>query len=373
MKILVVAKTYPSLQKPNYGAFVYNLVQELARQNNEIMVISPMKMTDFLKKGHISYGEEQCKVYRPLYFSFSNKKILGIKIGKLTSYLYKKAIHRILKKLQKPDVIYTHFLSNALPVLNYATEKGIHLVIASGESTFTSWEKKSENVKTALKNKVNHIICVSNENRNQLIELGFNPNKMSVIPNAVNYDIFKPLDKRVCKEKLGLSLNKFTVGFIGHFINRKGPNRIIAAIKSLDDEGIQLICIGGSKEQLTTNTFTKVMGPVPNHKLPEVFNAFDIFVLPTLNEGHCNVIEEAKAVGIPIISSKGTSVEEQIDDSTGILVNPLDIGEIAESILKLKNDRRLYQYLKENLINRRGENSLAERASKINKVLLDLR
>src|SRR5699024_5202363 len=113
------------------------------------------------------------------------------------------------------------------------------------------------------------------------------------------------------------------VGFIGHFIHRKGPNRIIEAIESLHDKDIKFVCVGG-KGKLKPNSFTRKMDPVPNYQLPEIYNAFDVFVLPTLNEGHCNVIEEAKACGIPIISSKGTSAEEQIDASTGVLVDPLD-------------------------------------------------
>lgn len=71
---------------------------------------------------------------------------------------------------------------------------------------------------------------------------------------------------------------------------------------------------------------------MPSHRLVEIFNAFDVFVLPTLHEGHCNVIEEAMACGIPVLSSKGTSVEEQIKDGKGILVDPRNIDEIASSI-----------------------------------------
>ena len=74
--------------------------------------------------------------------------------------------------------------------------------------------------------------------------------------------------------------------------------------------------------------FTLTLPPMPNSKLNDIYNAFDVFVLPTLSEGHCNVIEEAKACGVPIISSKGTSVENQINEQTGLLVDPLNISEI---------------------------------------------
>lgn len=368
MNILVISNNYPSYSQPNYGAFVYNLMQEM-QKNNEITIITPLKIHQIFDKKQKTYGIEKCKVYRPLYFSFSNRNILGFNTGKLSAYFYKKAVRRVLRKLdRKPEVIYAHFLSNALSIFQYSKEFKIPLVVASGESSYGAWMGLESTVKSEMQNTIDHVICVSKENQEQLIALGFDSKKLTVVPNAVNYEMFMPLDKVDCKEKLGMSSKAFTVGFIGHFIHRKGPNRVIKAIESLNDKDIQLICVGG-KGKLTENSFTKEIAPVPNYQLPEIYNAFDVFVLPTLNEGHCNVIEEAKACAIPIISSKGTSVEEQIDSTVGILVDPLNIDEIANAISKVKEDDALREMMTENLLSRRGENSLQNRANKISGIL----
>src|SRR5699024_18733 len=114
--------------------------------------------------------------------------------------------------------------------------------------------------------------------------------------------------------------------------------------------------------KLKSSPFTRVIAPLPNEQLPQIYNAFDVFVLPTLHEGHCNVIEEAKACAIPIISSAGTSVEEQIDETTGILVDPLSIDAIASAIKKLKEDKKLRENMHRALLEKRDENSLQERA-----------
>jgi glycosyltransferase involved in cell wall biosynthesis len=191
---------------------------------------------------------------------------------------------------------------------------------------------------------------------------------MSIIPNAVNYDLFKPMDKNRCKEKLGIPAHKFVVGFVGYFEHRKGPNRVIEAIKKLNDKDIQLVCVGG-KETLTPNDFTISIPPIANYQLPEIYNTFNIFVLPTLSEGHCNAIEEAKACCVPVVSSLGTSVESQMDDSIGILINPLQIDEIASAIKNLKQNNTLLQSMIENLKLRRGERSLENRAKTISTLL----
>lgn len=372
MNILVISSNYPSLQNPNYGAFVYNLMQELAK-DNQITVISPIKLHEVNKPKQDTYGSESCNVRRPIYLSLGNRKLGFINTRNISAYIYRKSVKKTLLSIkQKPNVIYTHFIRNAIPVLDYASKNNIPIVVASGESNYSSFERLTEELKLKLIKNIAHIVSVSNENKQQLIELGFNDKRITVVPNAVNYDLFKPLDKFKCKENLGLLQNKFIIGFIGHFTHRKGPNRVIKAIEKLKDENIELVCIG-SQGELKDNSFTTIIPPVPNVQLAQIYNAFDVFVLPTLYEGSCNVIEEAKACCIPIISSKGTSVEEQIiHNKTGVLIDPLDIDEIAFSIKKIKDDMEYRNKLINNNKQQRGENSIQERGTKIKTVLLSL-
>src|SRR5690606_1886173 len=177
----------------------------------------------------------------------------------------------------QPEIVYAHFLTNALAVMEYTKLNNIPLIVASGESSYGSFDKLEEGIRSELFSQISHIICVSDSNKRQLIERGFDFNKISVIPNAVNYDLFSPIDKASAKIKLGIPTERFVVGFIGHFIHRKGPNRIIEAIKLLGDRDIQLVCVGGNG-QLVENNFTLEIGPVPNYPLPEIYNVFDVFV-----------------------------------------------------------------------------------------------
>lgn len=328
-----------------------------------------MKAMHLLKSKQKTYGKERADVKWPIYQSFGEIIVGKFSSVDLTDAYYKKVVLREVKKLaQKPDVIYAHFLRSALPVMDYAAEKNIPLILASGESTYDQWERKPEPIKRKMMETVSKVVCVSKENKNQLIDLGFKTEKIKVIPNAVDYERFRPLVKTECKEKLGIKPEKFVVGFIGHFVHRKGPNRIIEAIEKLKDTEIELICVG-SGGKLKSSPFTRVIAPLPNEQLPQIYNAFDVFVLPTLHEGHCNVIEEAKACAIPIISSAGTSVEEQIDETTGILVDPLSIDAIASAIKKLKEDKKLRENMHRALLEKRDENSLQERARKIERIL----
>lgn len=365
MNILIISSNYPTLKKPHHGAFVYNLAQCFAI-NNKVTIISPMKAHDFIKPNvTTSYGNESCYILQPKYFSFSNKNILGFNTGKLSDAFFSTAVKKALRRLtDQPDVIYCHFLHNALPVLGYAKENNIPIVVASGESSYNSWKKRPAESLDKIKKQIDHIICVSHSNQASLLELGFDKNKMSVIPNAVDYARFKPLDSTACKKKLGFTDDDFVVGFIGHFIHRKGPNRLISAIKLLNDKNIKLVCLGSGGE-LDANEFTLVLPPMPNEQLPDIYNAFDVFVLPTLNEGHCNVIEEAKGCGVPVISSQGTSVELQLSSEQGILVNPSDIQAIADAIAELKNNPSKLNNFRKNLVNGNRDYDIEKRSEKI--------
>lgn len=369
MNLLVISDNYPCDRMPNKGAFVYNLVQALSR-HHKITVVAPFKAHDLLKpwqKG--GYGEERAKVYRPVYLSLSNKTFMGINTGLWSRYLKAKSVNKCLDRLPfRADVIYAHFLSNAYSALSYVMENSTPLVIASGESSYSGFAAFPKDELRNLIHFTSHIICVSQANMISLKSLGFDDRKMTVVPNAVDYETFKPMNKTSCKEQLNIPVKNFVVGFVGHFIHRKGPNRVIEAIKLLNDEEVSFVCVGGNGN-LLPNDFTKIVPPVPNYQLPEIYNAFDVFVLPTLNEGHCNVIEEAKACGIPIISSQGTSVEEQVDESSGILIDPMNIRAIADAILLIKENKGVRERLYQNLLGQRGQKSLDDRAAKISDII----
>ena len=357
--IVVISQNYPSNALPHKGAFVYNLVQELSKIY-QITVIAPFNIRyNFNKKGK-SYGPEACKVLRPGYLSLGNKKLLGIDVYKSTFYSQKIAVEKALKSLkEKPSLIYCHFLVTGLAVLPYIKKNKIPLIIASGESSYSRLKSSfSKTQRQALFDSTNFIICVSGSNQIQLKNMGFDPDKMHIIPNAVDFSLFKPRDKEQSKKQMGLDPGKFVVGFIGHFINRKGPNRIIEAIALLKDPNIVLICVG-SGDELQENNFTRIIAPMPNGELPDIINAFDVFVLPTLSEGHCNVIEEVKACCIPIISSKGTTVETQITNGqNGVLIDPKSILEIKEQIKHLQENPDIRERIRTNLTSEREKYSL---------------
>jgi glycosyltransferase involved in cell wall biosynthesis len=73
--------------------------------------------------------------------------------------------------------------------------------------------------------------------------------------------------------------------------------------------------------------------------IDEIMPIFDIFVLPSLNEGMGRVLVEAMAAGKPVIASRAGGIPDLVKhEKTGLLVPPGDVPALADAILRLVND-----------------------------------
>jgi len=171
------------------------------------------------------------------------------------------------------------------------------------------------------------------------------PSKICVIPNWIDVAHFKPMN--VHKEH-------GRIVFVGRLEKQKNILSLIEAVKKIPNVKLYIIGEGSLRKVIETKIKSEnihnvvLLGVVPNERLPEELNKSEIFILPSLWEGHPKALLEAMACGLPVIGSDVEGIRELIVNGVnGILCEP-NAESIRKAILKLLNDPELRKKLGEN-------------------------
>jgi len=206
--------------------------------------------------------------------------------------------------------------------------------------------------------------------------------KLSVIPNVINYKIFQKQSKR----KLGES-NVIKVLFIGgEEAKRKGIYDIIKAIPIVVNkygENILFVFLGRCNtkklrdicKKYNIKKYVDFKGYVEERVKIKVMNSSDIFILPSYAEGLPIAILEAMAAGLPVISTPVGSIPEVIkEEVNGYLIEQGDYYALAERIITLIKDTRLRKKIginnKEKILREFDMNMLENKLANLYKKIL---
>ena len=364
MNICFISYDYPD-ERRSVFPFVKQLVDEIARQGHVCQVIAPYSITNnkrFHKYKEVqNQGQGKVIIYRPNYLSVGN---LSIKGCSLTFLFQKKAINYALNRLEKkPDAVYGHFWNYGLYGYVFAKKNKLPLFIASGESSILL--KYNEVSDKDFFDYVKGVICVSSKNKYEsIVKHLTTEEKCVVIPNAVDTQIFRLLDKKECRKNLNIKTDDFVVAFVGGFIERKGVLRVSNALKKIRENNIKAIFIGGgTQDPDCPNILFK--GKLPHSEVAKYLNASDVFVLPTQAEGCCNAIIEAMACGLPIVSSNLSFNWDVLNNSNSIMIDPNNVDEIAKAIILIKNNKELRESMSKAALKTASELTIDARAKKI--------
>jgi len=380
MKILFISSNYPTPSRPVHGTFVQQFVWAMARQGNECVVIRPVSLweqrygpfPEFLSEEDAGDGAK-VKVYYPRYLSFSSKDLRWTHTGRWTQWAFNLAVWRLVKRIKfKPDIVYGHFLyPGGYAAALVGKELGIPSVVRVGEGEFWTvrpfgFERASEDFK-----EVTGVIANGSHLKMELIErLNIPANKIIVCPNGVDRRRFYPRDKVRIRKELGFPLKDFLVAFMGPPVEKKGFWALQKAVAGLKD--IRLILLGRGMGKIKAYSVL-FKGEVAQKEVPLYLSAADIFVLPTQVEGSCNAVIEAMACGLPIVTANGPHMDDIVDDSVAIRVDPTDVEAIRAAILKLKSEPQLRQRMSEACLEKAKEFDIDKQAQGIVKWVKNLK
>ena len=141
--------------------------------------------------------------------------------------------------------------------------------------------------------------------------------KITSIPNPIDIHIYNRCNKKEARQRLGLPADKKLILFVSQRVtNRnKGMAYLMEACDQLKDlPQLGVVILGGHAEEVTTQLPTFPLGYVNDeHRIVDVYNAVDVFVLPSLSENLPNTIMEAMACGVPCVGFRVGGIPEEID------------------------------------------------------------
>jgi glycosyltransferase involved in cell wall biosynthesis len=196
---------------------------------------------------------------------------------------------------------------------------------------------------------VKKYIVVSNARKEELIRKGIYESKILVIQNGVDYGLFcNARNKGDFRREFSINRSDIIIALIGHLGVEKGHIFFLESAKIIleNNPETRFVIIGDGymKDELIDKT--RQMG-IEDHviftgfrrDIPDIMNAIDILVLPSVNEGMPMVILEAMSASKPVVATKVGGIPEIIvDGETGYLVPPYDANRLAEAVLKLIDD-----------------------------------
>jgi len=362
MKILEVCQEFPNRYYPQLGTFIKQSIDSIANQKVNVTVVSPKPIVipfsafpyhNFSKLPQIEHTEKY-DLHYPRYLYIIPKKYFYPLTG--ISYAYFISRYAIKNIKPKPDLLHAHFsYPDGFGMIGLAKKWKVPFVI----SALGTLERKvayegsytSRQIFEAM-NCADKVLSVSEDLKNHIVNLGISEDKVSVVPNGVDIEKFKPAGKEYARNMLNLPQDKKIVMFVGALKKIKGVDYLIEAAKSFLDTNISLYMVGrddGMKKslekkahELKIGNYIKFTGPLNHEDIPLWLSASDILVLPSLSEGRPNVILEAFACEVPVVATNVGGVPElMINGKTGYLVPAKNPMELSEKVNKLLVDRDL--------------------------------
>ncbi len=363
MKIAFIVSGFPKLTE----TFILNQITELLDMRHDVEIFAKFNPKERKEQPDVEKYHLKERVH---YFNISQNKITRIlKAISLLIINFHKSPIKILKSLnifkygrealslrllyliilfldKEFDIIHCHFGFNGIRGA-YLKEIGIpgkYVTSFHGYDVNSYPKIVGENVYNNLFKKGDLFTTNTRFTKQQVVKLGCNEKKIVIIPVGLRIERFKFFTR---KTQPGEFIKILTVG---RLVEKKGHEYALRAIAKILTKYKNLIYIiagdGPLRNKLESlvlelgiKNYVKFLGIVVQEEVLKLYQQAHIFVLSSVTasnedrEGQALVLQEAQAMGLPIISTLHNGIPEGVlDGKSGFLVSEKDVNALADRL-----------------------------------------
>jgi teichuronic acid biosynthesis glycosyltransferase TuaC len=356
LNILTFSTLYPNAVEPHHGIFTEtSLRQQLRLHPMRAVVVAPVPWfpsTAGLFGRYARYArvplEEVRNGVHVLHPRYANVPRIGMYMTPWTLYhAARRAIDGLLAQGGDFDVIDAHyFYPDGVAAAMLGRHYGKPVVISALGSDITqlpghAWPRRL--IRQAA-HAAYAMISVCEALRQDMIRLGLPGERIHALRNGVDLDLFYP--EPYARSRATLGVAGFTLLSVGHLIERKGHDKVIAALPELP--GVRLMIVGAGPErgelmalchELGVHERVRFLGLLTQDQLRTCYSAADALVLASNREGWANVLLEAMACGAPALASDvGGTAEVVRCHAAGLLLRANSAAGVADAVRRLRAD-----------------------------------
>lgn len=360
MKLLTISTLFPNSIDPKHGVFVETRLKHLKKHypDVDITVVAPVPWFPFTSDVFGQYGvyakvpkheaRNGFMVYHPRFLVVPK---LGMTLTpKTLAYSLEKQIQRLIAQGHHFDAIDGHyFYPDGVAIEQVAKKFNLPFTVTARGTDINlipQYELPKRQIQQVLQNS-DHNMAVCEALRQEMLNLGAEPEKVSTLRNGVDLELFTFSDEQrqiALRAKLDLPQDKPIIISVGWLIERKGHHFVIEALAKVPN-AVLLIAGNGPEEQklkqrvnkLRLNDRVTFLGQQPQSTLCEYYGAANALVLASSREGWANVLLEAMACGTPVVATKIWGSPEVVRHPHAGQLVERNAEQIAQAITQLIN------------------------------------
>ena len=243
-----------------------------------------------------------------------------------------------------------------------------------------------EKIEIGLYKDANRVVAVTDAFKRNLVKRGIDPEKVKVVTNGANMDLFAPRKK---DEDLLVSLgleNKFVIGYIGTHGMAHSLDFIIRSIAKIDDGNIHFLFIGNGSvkskivklaSSLSLNNVT-FLDTISKEDVPRYLSIIDISLAPLIKSDTFKTvipskIFEASAMQKPTLLGVEGQAKEIVEKyDAGLCFEPENESDFIAKVNLFKNDETLYKKCQEGCLLLAKDYNRKKLAEKMLKIIQDV-